>query len=178
MWVLILSTFQKRFFVQECMDSRVVLLYLSNRTLLNKILKRRQKIFQHEFWKRLEILSATAVLNSHWDPPSSFWDSKFLFLNYILDACRILSPVLHHYGSVVVPCFTHANAEPLIGTTCLRYVSITNRKYNTELQKLREKLEILQKDREEREKFQRESQETQMDEAIELTNEKPSSSKM
>ena len=86
--------------------------------------------------------------------------------------------MLHHYGSVVVPCFTHANAEPLIGTTCLRYVSITNRKYNTELQKLREKLEILQKDREEREKFQRESQETQMDEAIELTNEKPSSSKM
>ena len=86
--------------------------------------------------------------------------------------------MLHHYGSVVVPCFTHVNAEPLIGTTCLRYVSITNRKYNTELQKLREKLEILQKDREERGKLQQE--ETQIDEAIELTNEKPgtSSSKM
>lgn len=95
-----------------------------------------------------------------------------------LDACRILSPVLHHYGSVVVPCFTHVNAEPLIGTTCLRYVSITNRKYITELQNLREKIKLLQKDRDEKEKLQQESQETQMDEAIELTNEKPGSSKM
>jgi len=84
--------------------------------------------------------------------------------------------VLHHYGSVVVPCFTHVNAEPLIGTTCLRYVSITNRKYITELQNLREKLELLQKDRDEKEKLQQESQETQMDEVIELTNEKPGTS--
>ena len=77
---------------------------------------------------------------------------------------------------MVVPCFTHANAEPLLGTTCLRYVSITNRKYNTELQKLEEKLEILQKDREKREKLQQESESNQQDEAIEMTNEKPGSS--
>ena len=95
---------------------------------------------------------------------------------YFLDACRILSPVLHHYGSMVVPCFTHVNAEPLVGTTCLRYVSITNRKYNTELQKLKEKLELLHKDREEREKLQQESEANQKDEAIEMTNEKPGSS--
>ena len=77
---------------------------------------------------------------------------------------------------MVVPCFTHVNAEPLVGTTCLRYVSITNRKYNTELQKLQEKLELLQKDREGREKLQQESEANQKDEAIEMTNEKPGSS--
>jgi len=97
-------------------------------------------------------------------------------IQHCLDACRILSPVLHHYGSMVVPCFTHVNAEPLVGTTCLRYVSITNRKYNTELQKLKEKLEFLRKDREEREKLQQESEANQKDEAIEMTNEKPGSS--
>ena len=77
---------------------------------------------------------------------------------------------------MVVPCFTHVNAEPLVGTTCLRYVSITNRKYNTELQKLKEKLELLHKDREEREKLQQESEANQKNEAIEMTNEKPGSS--
>ena len=46
----------------------------------------------------------------------------------------------------------------------------------TELQNLREKIELLQKDRDEKEKLQQESQETQMDEAIELTNEKPGTS--
>ena len=72
---------------------------------------------------------------------------------------------------MVVPCFTHANAEPLPGTTCLRYVSITNLKFSKELQKLKETLEFLQKDREEREKLEGEA--NQMGEPIEITSKKP-----
>ena len=77
---------------------------------------------------------------------------------------------------MVVPCFTHANAEPLKGTTCLRYVSVTNRKYTAELQKLQEKLEMLERERQENKKLEKESDQT--DEAIDLGNDKPGSSKI
>ena len=63
---------------------------------------------------------------------------------------------------MVVPCFTHMNAEPILGTNCLRYVTITNRKYNEELQKFTEKLA--------RKKLHTNA--SQMDDAIDLVNKK------
>lgn len=77
---------------------------------------------------------------------------------------------------MVVPCFTHVNAAPLIGTTCLRYVTITNRKYNTELQKLSEKIELFEKERKEKEKSEKAAEKANQDEAIDLANEKPGTS--
>ena len=66
---------------------------------------------------------------------------------------------MNHFGSCVVPCYTHADAVPLIGTNCLRYVSVTNRKFTAEKQKLEAKIQALAKERQEKAKSEADADE-------------------
>lgn len=65
-------------------------------------------------------------------------------LQHTIDACRILSPVMHHFGSIIIPCFTPHGTEVLPGTKCLRMVSTTNSTFEREIRNLESKLNSIQ----------------------------------
>ena len=79
---------------------------------------------------------------------------------------------------MIIPCYTAEDAEPIIGSTCLRYVSVTDRHYISELELLKEKIERLENERVLERQEKEESEAYRMDEEKDMFDDKPGTSKM